>query len=100
MQVQRVHDRLQCEFRMRREKNSHYSLRAFAAFLGTDHSTLSQIRKGSRRVPLMHIRAWGRKLGFAGEEVSVYVAAEHIPDAPIASDMRRWCTGPQKLRAL
>jgi hypothetical protein len=44
-------------------KNARYSLPAFAAFLGTDHSTLQQILRGTRRAP-------------AG-----YIAKEHVPDA-------------------
>jgi transcriptional regulator with XRE-family HTH domain len=82
MPVERFRHRLGLEFRHRRAKNAQYSLRAFAAFLGTDHSTLSQILKGNRRVPLTHIRGWARKLGLPREEAAVYVAAEHIPDSP------------------
>src|SRR5271168_1005637 len=37
------------QFEARRERNPRYSLRAFAAFLGADHSTLSRILRGARR---------------------------------------------------
>lgn len=74
-------ERLEAEFQARREKNPRYSLRAFAAFLGTDHSTLSQILRKRRRLPSRSIRTWGRKLGMSTEEAAVYIAAEHTADA-------------------
>ena len=40
--------RLQHEWERRRGRNHRYSLRAFARFLGIDHSTLSQILRGRR----------------------------------------------------
>lgn len=73
--------RLEAEFQTRREKNTRYSLRAFAAFLGTDHSTLSQILRKRRRTPSRTLRGWGRKLGLGAEEIAVYIAAEHAADA-------------------
>ena len=81
MQEHRFRQRLEREFLARREKNPRYSLRAFAAFLGTDHSTLSQVLKGSRRAPVKQLRAWCRKLAISPEEITVYLAAEHVPDA-------------------
>lgn len=89
----RFRERLQREFNQRREKNSRYSLRAFAAFLATDHSTLSQILRGTRPVPVRQIRAWARKLEMPIEEAAVYVAAEHAPDPALADrddQMRHW----------
>src|SRR6185295_10077963 len=73
-------ERLQQEFEARRQKNPRHSLRAFAAFLGTDHSTLSQILRGTRPAPAARIRVWGRKLGLSAEEAAVYIAAQHVPD--------------------
>jgi hypothetical protein len=73
-------EKLEQEFAARRAKNPRHSLRAFAAFLGTDHSTLSQVLRGTRRAPASQIRAWVRKLGLTQEEAAVYVAAEHVPD--------------------
>ncbi len=81
------------EFAGRRAKNSRYSLRAFAAFLETDHSTLSQILRGTRRAPAPQIRAWGRKLGLTQEEAAVYIAAEHVPDEATShrqQQLRHW----------
>ena len=86
-------DRLESEFRSRRAKNPRYSLRAFAAFLGTDHSTLAQILRGSRRPPARRIRQWAVKLGMSPEEAAVHVAALHLPDAATArrhAQLRSW----------
>src|SRR5580704_17915086 len=74
-------ERLCREFEGRRERNSRYSVRAFAAFLRTDHSTLSQILRGARRVPLNRIRSWAKQLGMCDEEITLYTAAESAPDA-------------------
>src|SRR5260370_6719775 len=85
--------RLEQEFKARRERNPRYSLRAFAAFLGADHSTLSQILRGSRRAPAGRIRAWAKKLGMDPEETTAYLAAEHVPDASTArreEQLRHW----------
>jgi transcriptional regulator with XRE-family HTH domain len=41
---------LRDEFARRRVSNAHYSLRAFARALRVDHSTLSQILRGRRRL--------------------------------------------------
>jgi transcriptional regulator with XRE-family HTH domain len=71
--------RLLQELESRRKTNPRYSLRAFAAFLETDHSTLSQVLRGKRRVPVSNLRQWGRKLGLTKEEVAAYIAAEHVP---------------------
>jgi len=89
----RFRDRLEEEFAARRAKNARYSLRAFASFLGTDHSTLSQIIRSSRRVPIGQIREWARKLGLSREEAAVYIAAEHVPsveDAAREAQLRHW----------
>jgi transcriptional regulator with XRE-family HTH domain len=74
-------ERLRREFETRRERNPRYSLRAFAGFLRTDHSTLSQILRGARRVPPGRIRVWSKILGMGAEEISLYAAAESAPDA-------------------
>src|SRR5689334_13203086 len=79
MPGRRFRDRLGQELEARRRKNARYSLRAFAAFLGTDHSTLSQILNGGRGIPVRHVRSWARKLGMDSEEAAAYVAAEHVP---------------------
>ena len=89
----RFRDRLQDEFDTRRKANERYSLRAFAAFLGTDHSTLSQILRKQRAVPLSQIRKFAKKLKLDAEITSAYVAAEHLPDPQTAareSLLRHW----------
>jgi hypothetical protein len=86
-------ERLNREFTARKQNNPRYSLRAFATFLDTDHSTLSQILKGTRRAAVKQIRAWGRKLGMSAEEITVHLAAEHVPDAATAdrqAQLRHW----------
>jgi transcriptional regulator with XRE-family HTH domain len=71
--------RLLHELESRRKTNRRYSLRAFARFLGADHSTLSQVLRGKRPIPVSNMRQWGRKLALTNEEVAVYIAAEHVP---------------------
>jgi DNA-binding transcriptional regulator YdaS (Cro superfamily) len=85
--------RLERELEIRREKNPRYSLRAFVAFLGTDHSNLSQILRDARRIPAGRIRMWGKKLGMAPEEIAVYIAAQHVPDTATGqrqAQMQHW----------
>jgi len=89
----RFRDRLAAEFQMRRAANPRYSLRAFAAFLGTDHSTISQIIRSRRRAPSNQIRRWAHKLGMDRLEASAYIAAEHVPEASITTrelQLRHW----------
>jgi hypothetical protein len=84
---------LNSEFEARKKANPRYSLRAFARFLNTDHSTMSQVLKGSRRATVKQIRDMGRKLGISPEEITVYLAAEHVPDASTAdrhAQLRHW----------
>jgi hypothetical protein len=90
---ERFRDRLQREFEQRRTANARYSLRAFAKFLGSDHSTLSQILRLQRPLPLGRIRSWAKKLGLSSEVTAAYVAAEHLPDAKTEArqkQVRHW----------
>jgi hypothetical protein len=85
--------RLKLELNARRQKNSRYSLRAFATFLGTDHSTLSQILRDARKIPTRQLRSWGKKFGMTAEEIAVCVAAEHVPDVSAThrqEQLRHW----------
>jgi transcriptional regulator with XRE-family HTH domain len=89
----RFRERLEREFKARREKNPRYSLRAFAAFLGTDHSTLSQVLAATRPIPVRRLRVWAGKLGMSREEAAVYIAAEHVPEAQATereAQLRHW----------
>ena len=86
-------DRLRRELARRRQANPRYSLRAYAVFLGADHSTLSQVLRGKRRIPLGQLRRWGKRLGMAAEEIAAYVAAQHVPDAAVVKrqeQLRHW----------
>jgi hypothetical protein len=86
-------EKLKGEFAARRAKNPRYSLRAFAAFLGADHSSVAQILRGSRRIPVARIRSWARKLGLGPEEAAVYIAAEHVAstaDFGRGQQLRHW----------
>jgi len=86
-------DRLVREFEQRQATNARYSLRAFATFLQTDHSTLSQILRGTRPIPTDRLRLWGKKLGLTREEISVYVAAQYVPsgqDRDRQEQLRHW----------
>lgn len=73
--------RLNSEFAVRKTANIRYSLRAFAAFLETDHSTVSKIMSGARRATSKQVRTIGVKLGMSSEEITIQLAAEHVPDA-------------------
>jgi hypothetical protein len=89
----RFRDRLRTEFAARCAANPRYSLRAFARFLRADHSTLSQILRGSRPAPARQIRAWASRMGLSREEAAAYIAAEHVPDAATLgrySQMHHW----------
>jgi transcriptional regulator with XRE-family HTH domain len=85
--------RLAEEFDARRKKNLRYSLRAFAAFLETDHSTLSQILRDKRPTPSTQLRKWGRKLGMSSEEISAHIVAQQVPEPSTAGrqeQLRHW----------
>ena len=56
--------------------NRRYSLRAFAAALDVDHSTLSQILRGTRRVTIRTLRALGVRLRLSAGEIERRCAAE------------------------
>lgn len=56
-------DALHAELSARRRRNTRYSLRGFARFLGIDHSTLSQILRTRRSLSPRMVTRLGRKLG-------------------------------------
>jgi transcriptional regulator with XRE-family HTH domain len=82
-------ERLRQEFEARRNRNARYSLRAFAAFLGTDHSTLSHILRKTRPVPECRLRSWSRRLGLDSEQIALYLAIERMPDAATSARQQR-----------
>jgi hypothetical protein len=70
-------------------------LRAFARLLGSDHSTLAQVFRGTRRVPASKINVWARRLGLDREEAQAYIAAAHAPDEATGArqrQLRHWST--------
>ena len=65
------------EFGRRRAANPRYSLRSFARDLAVDHSTLSQILRGKRRLTGRSVRAFGRRLRLAAPEIAELCALEN-----------------------
>ncbi len=60
---------LEAELVRRCERNPHYSLRAFANFLDIDHSTLSQLIRGKRKITSAMQERLGQKLGLGPKEL-------------------------------
>jgi hypothetical protein len=86
-------EKLELELAARRDVNPRYSLRAFAALLGTDHATLSQILRGKRGAPPDRIGSWSRKLKLSEEEAAVYAAVARVLDEESRAaqeDLRSW----------
>ncbi len=71
--------RLQSELAERCASNPQYSLRSFALHLGIDHSTLSQLLRGKRRLTEAAIQKLGSALKLGSDELESYLA-----------DHRRW----------
>jgi hypothetical protein len=70
-------DLVKREFDRRRANNPRYSLRAFARSLQIDHSTLSQIVRGRRRVTTRAIRSLGARLRMTPMQVAESCAIEN-----------------------
>jgi len=68
---------LNAEFERRRAANRRYSLRSFARDLSVDHSTLSQILRGKRRLTGRNVRAFGRRLRLPAPEIAELCAVEN-----------------------
>jgi transcriptional regulator with XRE-family HTH domain len=71
---------LQAELARRCSNNPHYSLRAFAKYLGLDHSTLSQLLRGKRRLTARSIQKFGARLGMDAETIAIHIAREEQPE--------------------
>ena len=69
-------DFLRRQLAQRCADNPQYSLRAFAMSLQTDHSTLSQILRGKRRLTPETLRALARKLEIPDNDVEAFLAYE------------------------
>jgi transcriptional regulator with XRE-family HTH domain len=78
---------LTAELDRRRAANPRYSLRSFARDLDVDHSTLSQILRGKRRLTGRVVRAFGRRLRLAAPQIAELCALEH--EAAVLSALAR-----------
>jgi transcriptional regulator with XRE-family HTH domain len=79
--------RLREELARRRRVNRRYSLRAFGAFLDIDHSTLSQILRGRRPIPVGALSTWAARLGLGPQETEIYRAVA-LAESPAARERR------------
>ena len=68
---------LETEFERRRAANPRYPLRSFARDLSVDHSTLSQILRGTRRLTGRSVRAFGRRLRLPAPHIAELCALEN-----------------------
>jgi hypothetical protein len=68
---------LNTELARRQTANPRYSLRSFARDLAVDHSTLSQILRGKRRLTGRTVRAFGRRLRLAAPAIAELCAVEN-----------------------
>jgi transcriptional regulator with XRE-family HTH domain len=66
--------RLQSELARRCTGNPQYSLRSFALHLGIDHSTLSQLLRGKRKLTQAAIQDLGSALKLGPDEIESYIA--------------------------
>jgi hypothetical protein len=78
---------LNTELARRRGANPRYSLRSFARDLSVDHSTLSQLLRGRRRLTGRNVRAFGRRLRFAAPQIAEWCALEN--EAAVLSALDR-----------
>ncbi len=67
---------LQTELARRCAENPQYSLRAFAKYLGIDHSTLSQLLRGKRQFSEKTIRKFGVRLGLDESAIVRWIQEE------------------------
>jgi uncharacterized protein (TIGR02147 family) len=56
---------LRQEFKKRKDRNPHFSLRAFAKWLGTSPAQLSQMMAGKRPITLKSMNKFSERLGFS-----------------------------------
>jgi transcriptional regulator with XRE-family HTH domain len=81
---------MQTELARRRSTNPRYSLRSFARDLAVDHSTLSQILRGRRRLTGRSVRAFGRRLGLAAPHIAELCALENESAVVATLDRRNF----------
>ena len=73
---------LQAELARRCARSNQYSLRAFARFLELDHSTLSQLLRGKRRLTDRTIRRCGVRLGLDEDSIAEFTRAVSDKQGP------------------
>lgn len=81
-------DFLEClsrEFKQRKERNSKYSMRAYANFLDINAGILSSLMSGKRKMSHKYIENFGRKLGLSLNEIKSYQASLKVKET-IADD--------------
>lgn len=66
---------LQRELLNRCKRNPRYSIRSFAAALKTDHSSLSQILRGTRKITSTMVVRLGKALGLGPHEIAPFLRA-------------------------
>ncbi|MFN8572092.1 MAG: DUF4423 domain-containing protein [Gemmatimonadaceae bacterium] len=74
--IQSFRQFLQGELARRCAENPRYSLRAFAQRVGVDHSTLSQILRGKRRLTARTIERIGRSMRLDAMRIEQFVSFE------------------------
>lgn len=78
----RFRDFLRQQLAARCARNPQYSLRAFANYLGVNHSTLSQMLRGKRSLSPEAIAKFCDKLGLTPPQAAEWMESErHQPDA-------------------
>jgi hypothetical protein len=85
-------NRLKSEFAKRQMRNAHYSLRAFARDLGTDHSTLSQILRRRRALSRRMIQRFGARLQLASPIIVDACVQENANAILRLAGSRGFCT--------
>lgn len=68
------------EFTHRKERNSKYSMRAYANFLEINAGVLSSLMSGKRKMSHKYIETFGRKLGLGLNEIKAYQAALKVKE--------------------
>jgi len=77
---------LRRELAARCGRNPQYSLRSFAAHLGIDNATLSQLLRGKRPLTARTIETLGTALGFDAAAIATFQETEKLPHPAAAAE--------------
>lgn len=66
------------ELTRRQAQNARYSLRAFARFLGSSHSTLSRVLTQRQRPDAASMGRWGKRLGLSMDQIRRFEVQDRI----------------------